>query len=364
VANKKQKPKKICKMCIVVGILIVGVIIGIYFMFLYNPYKFRGDGPIKILILNSYHEGFDLTDLQVQGFIERFGKYGMEFEIKSFYMDTKRNDKEEWPKRAEGAKNLIDSWRPDLVYTTDDDVQKYVVMDYLDTDIPFVFSGVNGEPEDYNFTGRKNIAGVLQRYPFVHTMGFIKEIYPSAKKAVVISDSSSTGEITLEWMKKEQVNIPDFEFIDFIIVETFEEYKDRIKEYQNKTDIFVLRGTATFKDANGEAIPQEDVVKWTVQNSNIPEVSFWGYFVEQGALAAVEDPMFKEGQASAEIAKKILIDGDKPSKIPMKPLKEGEQFINLARAKTLGIEREDIPSIVLVNSQIIESFPWEANNSL
>jgi cytosine/adenosine deaminase-related metal-dependent hydrolase len=76
----------------------------------------------KILYIMSYHSPWKWTDDQLDGF-----KYAMRdsvVEYKVFQMDTKRNDSEEWIAQvSQEAKDLIDSWQPDLVFTSDDNVQ-------------------------------------------------------------------------------------------------------------------------------------------------------------------------------------------------------------------------------------------------
>jgi hypothetical protein len=99
----------------------------------------------KILHIMSYHSPWEWTDGQFNGFKSALKDVDVEYKV--IQMDTKNNSSEEWKQQvAQEAKDLIDSWQPDLVYTTDDDVQKYVAKDYVNKDIPFVFSAVNADP--------------------------------------------------------------------------------------------------------------------------------------------------------------------------------------------------------------------------
>ena len=75
----------------------------------------------------SYHSPWKWTDDQLNGF--KAGLQDAEVEYKIIQMDTKNHSSEEWKEQvAQEAKDVIEAWQPDLVYTTDDDAQKYIVL--------------------------------------------------------------------------------------------------------------------------------------------------------------------------------------------------------------------------------------------
>jgi len=101
----------------------------------------------KVLCVMSYHSPWKWTDDQLQGFKESLN--GLNVQYKVFQMDTKRQSSEQWKtKVAAQAKELIETWKPDLVFTGDDNAQQYVTKDYVNTDIPFVFCAVIANPKD------------------------------------------------------------------------------------------------------------------------------------------------------------------------------------------------------------------------
>jgi hypothetical protein len=105
---------------------------------------------IKILHIMSYHSPWEWTDVQLEGFKDALK--GLNIEYKIFQMDTKRHNSKEWlEQKGTEACSLIESWKPDLVYTSDDNAQQYVTRKYINSKIPFVFSAVNADPEDYGF---------------------------------------------------------------------------------------------------------------------------------------------------------------------------------------------------------------------
>ena len=177
-------------------------------------------GKYKILHIMSYHADWAWNKDQFRGFQDALR--GLDVEYRVFEMDTKRKSSKEWiQKVSQEAKVLIDTWKPDLVYTNDDDAQQYIVKDYVNTDIPFVFSGINAMPEKYGFVGSKNVTGVLEQEHFVQTVRLLKEIVPSIEKIAVIVDESPMWESVVERMKQKQAQIPGVKFIDWNIIHTF-----------------------------------------------------------------------------------------------------------------------------------------------
>ena len=358
--SKKDKTgKKFSFLYVVAPLVLVVVVVG-YLTFFSNPYKVSSDKTIKIFILNSYRYEQHFTQGQNDGFLAGLEDSGLNVEYKQFFMNTKLNTSEEWKtKMAAEAMAQIDEFKPDLLYITDDNAQKYVGMNYVDGKIPIVYSGINGDPADYGYVGAKNVAGVLEKVPYIQALKFFREVVPSAKKIAVVKADDETGRVVAEQFREDAKEYPEIEILGFHMAKTFEEYKEFILDYQDEADGFLLDGFAIFLDENGKAMSVGEVMTWTVQNSNVPEVVVIEEAVENGALAGLNSAPYNHGQKAWEIAKEILIDGVNPSSYPSEWELDGDEFINLARAEDLGISRDEIPSAVLINADVFEEYAWE-----
>jgi ABC-type uncharacterized transport system substrate-binding protein len=310
----------------------------------------------RILHLMSYHSPWKWTDNQFQGFKDALK--GLDVEYRVFQMDTKRKSVGEWKEKVgREARDLIGTWKPDLVYANDDNAQRYVTKYYINGDIPFVFSGVNGDPEDYGFDGSTNIAGVLEREHFVGTVRLLREIVPDVKKiAVIIDDGPTWGGVVKRMKEKAPVQLPDTEFIAWDIIHTFEQYMEKIRGYQTEADAIALLGIFTYKDENGNNVPYREVLRWTAENSDLPDFSFWKDRISYGTLCTVTVSGYSQGLAAGRIARAILVDGRSPSSFPFESTVKGEPVVSLARAKKLGI---DIKSGVLLTAEVVKEFAWE-----
>lgn len=309
----------------------------------------------KVLHIMSYHADWVWNQDQLNGFKDALE--GVDIEYKVFEMDTKRRTSQEWMEQVgQEARDLIDTWQPDLVYTNDDNAQEYVAKHYVNTDIPFVFSAVNAAPETYGFAGSTNVTGVLEQEHFVETVRLLKEIAPDVKKIVVIVDDGPTWPPVLERMKGKQSQLPDVEFISWDVILTFEEFRQKMTEYQTTVDAVGLIGIFRFKDEHGENVPYQDVLRWTAENSNLPDFAFWKDRISYGTLCTVAVSGYEQGLAAGKIARGILVEGKSPSGYPMEPTVKGEPVVSLARAKKLGIQ---IKSDILLTAEVVEEFEWE-----
>lgn len=314
-----------------------------------------GRRAYRILHIMSYHSPWRWTDWQLEGFKAGLGNVDAEFQV--FQMDSKRNsDPAELEKKARAARALIEEWRPDLVYTTDDDVQAYVVKHYVGSDIPFVFSGVNKPPQTYGFEGSSNVTGVLEQEHFVESVKLLQGIVPGVKRLAVVFDQAPMWPQVQQRMKDRLQQLPGVEFTFWDTIKTFDEYKQRMREYQTRADAVALIGIFNFKDKDGRNVPYQDVLRWTAEHSRLPDFSYWIDRIHYGTLASVTVSEREQGLAAGRIARAILVDGKSPSSIPMTPTVKGAPVISLARANKLGIK---VKSGLLLSAEVIQRFEWE-----
>lgn len=291
----------------------------------------------KILHIMSYHSPWKWTDGQLEGF--KAVLRGLNIEYTVFQLDMKRRTDEAWKKAvSREARELIDTWKPDLVYTSDDYAQKYVAVHYLYKKLPFVFSGVNAHPAVYGFVGSTNITGVLEEEHFVETIKLLQQIVPAVKKIAVIYDDDPTWPPVLARMEASIPQLPGIEIISWDLIHTFAQFKQRITELQKEADAIGFLGIFSFKDEHGNNVSYKTVSRWVMDHSTLPDFSFWEDRISYGTLCTVNVSEYEQGYAAGEIARGILVEGRSPASYPMKPTVKGVPMINLLRAKKLGIK--------------------------
>lgn len=306
----------------------------------------------RILHVMSYHAAWEWNREQFDGFKEALS--GLDIEYRVVELDAKRVGKEQLEAKAQGAVELIKHWKPHLVYVNDDIAQEYVTRKFVNSKIPFVYSGVNKAPKDYGFDKASNITGVLEQEHFLATVKLLRQFQPEVRKIAVITDRDPTWQGVLQRMRQQLEGASGLSVVEWIQPKTFDEYKARVAELQNKVDALAVLGIFNFSDG-GSFADYEDVLRWTAENSRLPDFSFWSTRVERGTLCAVIVSGVEQGREAGRIARRILVDKTAPQHIEAKPTTKGRPMVSLARARELGIA---VPSSVLLSSEVITRHAW------
>lgn len=314
--------------------------------------------PLRILHVMSYHSPWRWTDGQLEGFKEAM--QGVPLEVKVFQMDTKRNSSVPAKEKAgREARAVIDSWKPDLLYTSDDDAQEFVARHFVGSALPIVFSGVNADPAAYGFSGAPNVTGVLEQEHFGESVKLLRSIAPRARRiAVVLDDAAMWGPVAAR-MRQAAAAQSDFEIVAWDSVLTWQAYKAKIAEYTDKADAIALVGIFNFKDEDNRNVPYQEVLKWTAENSKLPDLSFWIDRVKFGTLASVTVSEREQGLAAGRLARAILVEKKLPSSLPIRPTVKGIPVVSLARAARLGLK---VRSSVLLSSEVVTTFEWDKDS--
>lgn len=313
----------------------------------------KEDAPVRILHAMSYHTPWRWTEGQLEGF--KVGLGDVKADYKVFELDTKRHsDVRQKEARGKAARALVEQWKPDLIYTTDDDAQDLVTRHYLDTPIVQIFSGVNKAPEHYGFDKAANVTGVVEHEHFAESVRLLKRVVPTVKRLVVVLDDAPMWRPVVERMKAAKLP-PDVSIVAWDTIRTFDEYKQRVAAYHKMADAIALIGIFNFKDGAGKNVPYQDVQRWTAENSSLPDLGFWVDRVHHGTLVAVTVSEYEQGLAAGRLARKVLVDRKSPRDLPMLPTTKGLPVISLARANKLGIK---VHSDLLLSAQIITHFEW------
>lgn len=162
--------------------------------------------PMKrCLFVSSYSKGYAWSDGVEKGLRSVLeGKC----EIRQFDMDTKRRKSVEEKKQAAlEAKALIETWKPDIVITADDNAAKYLIQPYYkDHSLPFVFCGVNWTAEEYGFP-YSNVTGMIEVAPIVPMLERAQQSVRKLRRAFYIGADTLTEKKNLERIEDAAKNL-------------------------------------------------------------------------------------------------------------------------------------------------------------
>lgn len=286
-----------------------------------QPKRYSGK---KILLINSYHEGYEWSDGIEAGALDILKGTGVE--LRFFRMDTKRNDSVEYGKQAGlEAKAVIDAFKPDIVIAADDNAQKYVVVPYLkNTGLPVVFCGVNWDASIYGYPC-ENITGMIE-------VDLLPELL---EHLVKYAKGSRVGFLAAD--VEVERKLADFYNENFCgrkmkiyLTKTFDQWKKEFVRAQGEVDVLVNHNNAGLTDWDGN-----DAEAFVLREVKIPLGSPAPWMARFNLITVAIDPK-EQGEYAALTALRIL-DGTKPSDIPLVTNKRANLILNMNIAHRLGI---------------------------
>ncbi len=295
--------------------------------------------PQRVLVVYSYHQGYEWNDGLEKGIHDVFNGTGVE--LKDYFMDTKRNTSIQF-KAAAGkeACAIIDSWKPDVVIACDDNAQIFVTQKYIGKKPYFIFCGVNADPADYGFPA-SNITGILQRTQFNLSLAYLRQILPHVKKIAIISDDDATSIAELQDIQREKSDT--VEITDFKSISDFVTWKKRIIEYNqayknHEIDALCILNYHTIREDPeiSRSMLPKDVMYWTKNNCIVPTMGMRDFAIADGVLCGVVESSEDHGREAAAYAA-ALLKGVDIKNLPVKISGTGLTMVNLDTAKRLGV---------------------------
>jgi len=292
---------------------------------------------VKILIVHSYSIEYPWTRAVDGGIKEVLKNKG--FEIKTFFMDTKRNTDEDYKIDAgKKALEVVGQFQPDVVITTDDNAQQYVGRLLVNNEtLSVVFCGVNEEISKYGYPGN-NVTGIREHPYILSTLGLLKKVVPGVGTFTVLTDKSPSSRGFVEYLKT--LNLP-FRIERIVETDQFEQWKNEASNIGSDAVITYLYHTVR---ENGKTVLPKDVIAWTIRNITKPTVGFFDFAIKDGVLLGHVESGFEHGELAAKKTLLILA-GKKAAEIPVTTARKGLIMVNKTTARKLHITLDPIKNI-------------------
>ncbi len=293
----------------------------------------------KILFVDSYH-GEYIWSSDITSGIKSVLDSRQDIELKIFRMDTKRNMTESHKKEAaRKARDLIESWQPDVVIASDDNAAKYLIAPYyFNAKIPFVFCGLNWDASVYGFPA-DNVTGMVEVALFDKTLNALQQYAHGNRIGYLASDTVSE--------RKEYENIVKRFGTRFEVrfVQSFDGLKQAYLELQENTDMMLIQECRSVQGFNHLAM-----VDFVQKKTTVPTAAMQRYLIHY-ALFTYAKSGEEQGEYAAQTALDILAGKD-PKNIPIAVNKKVEPYLNMKLAKAMGIK---FPIDLLQSSHLISA---------
>jgi ABC-type uncharacterized transport system substrate-binding protein len=280
----------------------------------------------KCLFVSSYHKGYAWSDGVERGLRSVLeGKC----ELRQFDMDTKRNKSpEDKVQSALEAKEIIESWKPDIVITADDNAAKYLIQaHYKDSDVPFVFNGVNWTVDEYGFP-YSNVTGMVEVAPIRDMLETAARIVAPGRRAFYVGANTLTEEKNLRRVEDAASELGIH--LDSRLASTSSEWIDAFKTAQSY-DFIVLGSNSGINDWD-----KTRIVDSVTRYSRRLTVTSHGWMMPYAMFGMTKVPE-EHGEWSGQVALAIL-DGAKPEEIPIISNRKWDLWSNESLLQAAGVQ--------------------------
>jgi diguanylate cyclase (GGDEF)-like protein len=260
----------------------------------------------KVLILNSYHQGFTWTNEETSGIMDYLSNSDMNMNTMVEYLDWKN-----YP-TTDNLIYLYDYFlykyqneQIDIIITTDDKALNFAIEHRADlfSDAPIVFCGVNQEGYEKIAKNQHNVTGTLELIDPTETIRIAKSINSDVKNIYLLSDNSesglSTGKIVTDSLKE---IYPDLNIVPCNEMN----YKDILEQVRRLNDDSIVLITTYFTDVDNNILDLEYITREVSANSSVPVYHLYDFGLNDGALGGAMLSGRLQGEQAAGLAVRIL----------------------------------------------------------
>ena len=322
----------------------------LFFLFLFCFCNSTFANKKKILILHSYHQGFEWSDNITSGIKSIFEKSNVEVEFSIEYLDTKKkNDSVYLSNLAYFLKSKYNTTLFDIIITVDNNAFELITTyKIFPSNIPIVFCGINNSRHKM-LQGIENVSGVIDKVNYKKNIELIFKLHPNTENIYIVIDNKTPTAVEQKKMLVEELHTFDY-FNKLIFLEdlSFENMLSKVKELPDNSAILLL---AFNKDKNDRYISFLELVNEVTEKSPVPVYGGWKIFLGKGIVGGLIVSGYKQGIKAGEIALKI-ISGTDVNSIPIILEAPSEFMFDFSKIKQFKIESTKLPE----NSEIINKF--------
>jgi signal transduction histidine kinase/ActR/RegA family two-component response regulator len=301
----------------------------------------HAEGLKKVLILNSYHQGYEWTDDQTRGALAALGAPTKDIEIHIEYMGTKWVSDRHYFEQLRQAYSLkFSKLRFDVIIATDNDAFDFLRAhrDGVFGRVPVVFSGVNHlAPEE--LAGHDLFTGVNEVADFRSGLDLALRLHPGTRRVAVITDTSISGrKIKAQFMEV----APEYEArIRFEYLDDLEmgELLARVASLPADALVFHL---LYFNDGTGKVFTNGESGSLVSGAARVPVYGSWDFNLGYGIVGGKLLHGLGQGRLAGGMALRLL-HGERIQDIPVVMESPSRFMFDHRQLQRFGLRRSDLP---------------------
>ena len=243
-------------------------------------------------------------------------------------MDTKRNKSIQHKQQmALEARSLIEQWQPDIVITADDNAVRYLLQQhYQNSDLPFVFCGVNWTASEYGLP-YQNATGIIEVAPIRPLLQQVKVLLGKVDNGVYIGADTVTESKNFNrfasMAERESIQL------QASLVSTTTGWL-RAYDAAQQADFIVIGSNAGIDDWD-----KQRVIEHITRSSDKLTITNHDWMMPYSMLGFTKVPE-EQGELAARVALSIL-QGAKPESIAIVPNRKWDIWTNTVLLEAAGI---------------------------
>ena len=307
-----------------------------------------GNEKKKILVLNSYHDGFHWTDQIMTGIGSIFNK-NKEVELFVEYMDTKRHDEKtyfEYLKKIYHYKYLGSGI--DIIISSDDHALDFLLQyrAELFSGVPIIYCGIDKiNPKRVN--GHKLLFGIAEDLDVKKNLEIALGFHPHTRTIAVVCDQSKSGQAMLKEARKIEYLFKNKVKFKYLTNLTNEELKEALKQLPYDSLVLLL---LFIRDKNHNVLTIEESVELVGSSAKVPVYITWEMPLKKGIMGGYVASGFNQGKFAALTAKKIL-NGENANQVPADQIAPHTNLFNYMELKRFNISKSDLPQGSVIRNE-------------
>ncbi len=271
----------------------------------------------NILLLNSYHQGYQWSDNITNSIESEFLSRLPEIRLYIEYMDTKKHTESEYYKKLENIYRIkYKNIKLTAMICSDDNAFNFATNNQkLFQNAPIVFCGV-ASVDSSKLLKHHNFTGILETFDVKSNIDLILKLHPDTRNLYFIIENTLTGREHKKAFEKYQSMYPQLQFIYLDGKDlTTEQLLDTLSVLPQNSIVFPVHWS---KDKNNHFQDTNKMYPLICQTSSAPTYGLTDVMTWDGVIGGKMREGKKVGQQSVDLMIQIL-EGKKPQDIPIIP---------------------------------------------
>lgn len=304
-----------------------------------------GIEPKNVLLLNSYHPGYNWNVSLLEGLHEVLDRSDMPLHIRYEYMDAKHDVTDAFVDELRDLyRRKYRKIRFDVIIASDNDAFNFLrrYRDELFPGAAVVFCGVNGFQPSW-LADFPKVTGTGEHFDLQGTIELALRLHRSARHLVLVGGVDTTSRINAQLVRDLMPRFPQVTLLDYSGL-NIADLAERLRTVPRDAVLIYLSYCLT---PDGTRMAIRESLSLVRDLSGLPMYSAWAYQLSDGMVGGKMLRAEDQGRTAAQLAMRIL-HGEDADAIPVLDRSATYPMFDAERLRHFGIARSSLPQGAIV----------------